>query len=189
MTEVPTNMRQIIFDGAGGPEVCKLVRAEVPHPSAGQVLIKVAAAGINRPDVAQRGGFYPPPAGETSVPGLEVAGEVIACGPDVTSPRIGEKVCALVGSGGYAEYALAHAGLCMAVPAPLTLTEAAGIPENLFHGLRQCIHPRTARGETKRFLVHGGSSGIGSTSIQLAKAMGARVIATAGFGGQMRLLP
>ena len=179
MTDIPATMRHVIFEGAGGPEIIKLVEAPVPRPGAGQVLIEVAAAGINRPDVAQRSGSYPPPPGETAVPGLEVAGHVVAVGPDVTTPAIGETVCALVGSGGYAEYAVAHAALCMPVPKGLSLIEAAGIPETYFTVFDNVFtRGRLASGET--FLVHGGSSGIGSTAIQLAKAMGATVIATAG---------
>ena len=179
MTDIPATMRQVIFEGAGGPEIIKLVDAPVPRPGAGQVLIKVVAAGINRPDVAQRSGSYPPPPGETAVPGLEVAGHVVAVGPDVATPALGETVCALVGSGGYAEYALAHAVLCLPVPKGLSLIEAAGIPETYFTVFDNVFtRGRLAAGET--FLVHGGSSGIGSTAIQLAKAMGATVIATAG---------
>ena len=179
MTDIPATMRQVIFEGAGGPEIIKLVDAPVPRPGAGQVLIKVVAAGINRPDVAQRSGSYPPPPGETAVPGLEVAGHVVATAPDVTTPALGETVCALVGSGGYAEYAVAHAALCLPVPKGLGLIEAAGIPETYFTVFDNVFtRGRLAAGET--FLVHGGSSGIGSTAIQLAKAMGATVIATAG---------
>ena len=179
MTTLPTTMRHVIFDGAGGPEVVKLADAPVPQPGRGEVLVKVAAAGVNRPDVAQRGGSYPPPAGETNIPGLEIAGHVVAVGADVVGPALGEAVCALVGSGGYADYALAQAVLCLPVPKGLSLTEAAGIPETYFTVFDNVFtRGRLRAGET--LLVHGGSSGIGSTAIQLAKAFGATVIVTAG---------
>ena len=113
MPPLPSKMRQVIFDGAGGPEVVKLAQADVPTPGAGKVLVEVAAFGINRPDCAQRAGAYPPPPGETQVPGLEIAGRIVAVGPDVTGLKVGDEICALVGSGGYAEYALADAALCL----------------------------------------------------------------------------
>ncbi len=176
---VPASMRQARFDGAGGPEVIRVETAPVPTPGPGQVLIEVAAAGVNRPDCLQRAGNYPPPPGATDIPGLEVAGTVVAVGEGVTSPRPGEKVCALVISGGYAEYCLADAPLCLPVPAPLSLTEAAGLPETYFTVYDNLFtRGRLREGET--LLVHGGSSGIGSTAIQLAKAFGATVYATAG---------
>ncbi|WP_019401796.1 NAD(P)H-quinone oxidoreductase [Chelatococcus sp. GW1] len=176
---VPASMRQARFDGAGGPEVIRVETAPVPTPGPGQVLIEVAAAGVNRPDCLQRAGNYPPPPGATDIPGLEVAGTVVAVGEGVTSPRPGEKVCALVISGGYAEYCVADAPLCLPVPAPLSLTEAAGLPETYFTVYDNLFtRGRLREGET--LLVHGGSSGIGSTAIQLAKAFGATVYATAG---------
>ena len=173
-------MRQVIFDGSGGPEVIKLGEAEVPQPGPGQVLIEVAAAGVNRPDCLQRAGAYPPPPGESAIPGLEVAGRVVTQGEGVTWPAVGEEVCALIGSGGYAEYALAHATLCLPIPKGMDVVTAAGLPENYFTVFDNVLtRGRLAAGET--FLVHGGSSGIGATAIQLAKAQGAaRVIATAG---------
>lgn len=176
---VPASMRQARFDGAGGPEVIRVETAPVPTPGPGQVLIEVAAAGVNRPDCLQRAGNYPPPPGATDIPGLEVAGTVVAVGEGVTSPQLGEKVCALVISGGYAEYCVADAPLCLPVPAPLSLTEAAGLPETYFTVYDNLFtRGRLREGET--LLVHGGSSGIGSTAIQLAKAFGAAVYATAG---------
>ena len=179
MPLLPTKMRQVIFDGAGGPEVVKLVEAEVPAPGAGKVLVEVAAFGINRPDCIQRTGAYPPPPGETQVPGLEIAGRIVALGPNVTGASVGDEVCALVGSGGYAEYALADAALCLPRPKALSMLEAAGVPETYFTVYDNVFtRGRLTKGET--LLVHGGSSGIGSTAIQLAKHFGATVIATAG---------
>lgn len=176
---LPSYMRQICFTGAGGPEVIAVETAPVPVPGAGQVLIEVAAAGINRPDCLQRGGSYPPPPGATAVPGLEVSGTVVAVGADVDASWIGHEVCALVISGGYAEYAVADLALCLPVPKPLTLLEAGGIPETYFTVYDNVFtRGRLQRGET--ILIHGGSSGIGSTAIQLAKQAGARVIATVG---------
>jgi NADPH:quinone reductase len=172
-------MRQVYFDGHGGPEVIRLGEVPVPEPGPGQVLIEVAAAGINRPDCLQRKGLYPPPPGESDIPGLEVAGRVVAHGKGVRAPREGEAVCALLGSGGYADYALAYAPLCLPVPKPLSAIEASGLPETYFTVFDNVFtRGRLEPGET--LLVHGGSSGIGSTAIQLAKCFGARVIATAG---------
>lgn len=176
---IPSHMRQIRFTGAGGPEVIAVETAPVPAPGAGQVLIEVAAAGVNRPDCLQRAGSYPPPPGATAVPGLEVAGTIVAVGPDVEAGWIGRTVCALVISGGYAEYAVADLPLCLPLPKPLTLLEAGGIPETYFTVYDNVFtRGRLKKGET--ILVHGGSSGIGSTAIQLAKQAGASVIATAG---------
>ncbi len=172
-------MRQAYFEGHGGPDVIRVGEAEIPKPGPGQVLIEVAAAGVNRPDCLQRLGLYPPPPGESAIPGLEIAGRVIARGEGVGSPERGSEVCALVGSGGYAEYALAYAALCLPVPGKLSRVEAAGLPETTFTVFDNVFtRGKLAKGET--LLVHGGSSGIGSTAIQLAKQFGARVIATAG---------
>lgn len=172
-------MRQAYFEGHGGPDVIRVGEAEIPKPGPGQVLIEVAAAGVNRPDCLQRLGLYPPPPGESAIPGLEIAGRVIARGEGVGSPEEGSEVCALVGSGGYAEYALAYAALCLPVPGKLSRVEAAGLPETTFTVFDNVFtRGKLAKGET--LLVHGGSSGIGSTAIQLAKQFGARVIATAG---------
>ncbi len=179
MPALPTKMRQVIFDGAGGPEVVKLTQADVPTPGPGKVLVEVAAFGVNRPDCIQRAGAYPPPPGETQVPGLEIAGRVVSLGPDATGVKIGDEVCALVGSGGYAEYAVADAALCLPRPRALSMLEAGGVPETYFTVYDNVFtRGRLAKGET--LLVHGGSSGIGSTAIQLAKQFGATVIATAG---------
>lgn len=176
---IPSSMRQIRFTGAGGPEVIAVETAPVPAPGAGQVLIEVAAAGINRPDCLQRGGSYPPPPGATDVPGLEVSGAIVAVGADVDAGSIGRRVCALVISGGYAEYAVADLALCLPVPEPLTLLEAGGIPETYFTVYDNVFtRGRLKKGET--ILIHGGSSGIGSTAVQLAKQAGATVIATVG---------
>jgi NADPH2:quinone reductase len=172
-------MRQVHFEGHGGPDVIRIGEAPVPEPGPGQVLIEVAAAGVNRPDCLQREGVYPPPSGESDIPGLEISGRVVARGEGVRAPREGDDVCALVGSGGYAEFALAHAPLCLPVPKALGVVAAAGIPENYFTVFDNVLsRGKLAPGET--MLVHGGSSGIGSTAIQLAKQIGARVIATAG---------
>ena len=158
-----------------------LVPQERPLPqlAAGEVLVKVAAAGVNRPDVMQRQGLYPPPAGATDIPGLEIAGEVAALGADVVRWKTGDRVMALVVGGGYAQFCAAHETHALPLPPTLTLTEAAAVPETFFtvwHNVFQ--RGRLTAGET--LLVHGGSSGIGTTAIQLAKAFGARVIATAG---------
>jgi len=172
-------MRQVRFNGAGGPEVVVLDQAQVPRPGTGQVLVKVAAAGINRPDCLQRSGNYPPPPGATDVPGLEIAGTIIAVGEGVAASEIGRQICALVISGGYAEYAVADLALCLPVPHGLSLIEAGGIPETYFTVYDNVFtRGRLAKGE--RILVHGGSSGIGSTAIQLAREAGAIVYATAG---------
>lgn len=176
---IPETMRQVRFDGAGGPEVIRLETAPLPQPGPGQVLIEVAAAGVNRPDCLQRAGGYPPPPGATDIPGLEVSGRIVAVGNDVGHLKVGDQVCALVASGGYAEYCVADAPLCLRIPAPLSLLEAAGIPETYFTVYDNVLtRGRLKAGET--LLVHGGSSGIGSTAIQLAKQFGATVYATAG---------
>ena len=172
-------MMQIHYDGAGGAEVVRVGDAPVPRPGDGQVLIAVAAAGVNRPDLIQRAGKYPPPKGESDVPGLEVSGRIAAVGAGVHGLKEGDEVCALLGSGGYAEYALAAAPLCLPRPKALDLVDAGGVPENYFTVFDNVFtRGRLVKGE--RFLVHGGSSGIGSTAIQLAKAFGAEVFATAG---------
>lgn len=150
-----------------------------PVPGEGQVLIKVMAAGINRPDLMQRAGRYPPPPGASAVPGLEVAGEVIEVKGEVTTPRVGDRVCALVTGGGYAEYSVAEAGLCLPLPQGLSPVEAAAIPETFFTVWSNVFdRGRLKPGES--FLVHGGASGIGTTAIQLAREFRARVFATAG---------
>jgi putative PIG3 family NAD(P)H quinone oxidoreductase len=158
-----------------------LVAAErpTPEPGPGEVLIRVAAAGVNRPDVMQRQGRYPPPPGASDVPGLEVAGAVAAVGDGVPEWKAGDRVCALVSGGGYADYCVAPAPQCLPVPGPLDEVQAAALPETFFTVWTNVFERgRLASGET--LLVHGGSSGIGTTAIQLARAMGARVLATAG---------
>ena len=178
-TALPETMRRIRFDGSGGPEVIAVETAPVPEPGPGQVLIEVVAAGVNRPDVMQRQGLYPPPKGATEVPGLEIAGRVAALGEGVDDVSIGDEVCALVISGGYAEFALAEAAQVLPRPGPVSLADAGGIPETHFTVYSTVMQrARLAPGES--FLVHGGSSGIGSTAIQLAKAVGATVFTTAG---------
>jgi NADPH2:quinone reductase len=176
---LPNTMRQIRFHGAGGPDVIRLEHGPVPTPGEGQVLIEVAAAGVNRPDCLQRAGGYPPPPGATDVPGLEISGKIVALGHGVDDLKIGDLVCALVISGGYADYCVADAPLCLPVPEGLSLLEAAALPENVFTVYDNIItRGRLAKGET--IVIHGGSSGIGYTAIQLAKQFGATVIATAG---------
>ncbi len=176
---LPMTMTFIRTERFGPPEVLLPAEMDVPAPGKGEVLIKVAAAGVNRPDVIQRTGHYPPPPGASDVLGLEVAGVVVGRGEGVTEPALGEQVCALVISGGYAEYCVAAAALCLPVPAPLSLIEAAGLPETCFTVWTNVFERgRLQAGES--FLVHGGTSGIGTTAIPLAKALGARVFATAG---------
>ena len=176
---MPTDGAVIEITAPGPPEVLKLARRPVVPPGAGEVLIRVAAAGVNRPDVHQRQGNYPPPPGASDIPGLEVAGEIVAVGEGVTEWRAGDSVCALVTGGGYAEYCLAPAPQCLPVPKGLTAVEAAGIPETFFTVWTNAFERgRLAAGET--LLVHGGSSGIGTVAIQLGRAFGARVFATAG---------
>jgi NADPH2:quinone reductase len=163
----------------GGPEVLVPVERPRPQPAAGEVLIKVAAAGVNRPDVLQRRGRYPPPPGASDIPGLEVAGTIAAIGDGVADWNIGDEVCALVAGGGYAEYCVAPAPQCLTVPRGLDLTTAAAIPETFFTVWTNVFdRGRLEPGES--ILIHGGSSGIGTTAIQLARARGARVFATAG---------
>ncbi len=179
MTTLPDRMTVIAIRQPGGPEVLVPESRPVPDPAAGEILVKIGAAGVNRPDVMQRMGLYPPPPGATDIPGLEIAGEVVACGPGVTRWNNGDVVMALVVGGGYAEYCLAHESHALPVPQNLSPIEAAAIPETFFTVWHNVFERgRLAAGET--LLVHGGSSGIGTTAIQLAKAFGARVITTAG---------
>jgi NADPH2:quinone reductase len=172
-------MKTIVMRQPGGPDVLTLTDIPTPEPRPGEVLIKVAAAGVNRPDVLQRMGFYPPPPGASNVPGLEVAGEIVALGEGVSRWKAGDKVAALTAGGGYAEFALAHEGSCMTVPKGLGMVEAACVPET-FMTVWHNVFERGALKAGETFLVHGGSSGIGSTAIQLATQFGARVFATAG---------
>lgn len=185
MPPLPETMRQIRFSGSGGPEVIAIETAPVPGPGPGQVLIEVAAAGVNRPDIMQRQGLYPPPKGATEIPGLEVSGRIAALGEGVETLSVGEEVCALVISGGYAEFALAEAGQVLPKPKALSLVDAAGVPETFFT-VYSTVMQRARLQPGESFLVHGGSSGIGSTAIQLAKAFGARVFATAGSAEKCR---
>jgi putative PIG3 family NAD(P)H quinone oxidoreductase len=172
-------MRYIDHGNGGGPEVLTLKEADRPGLKPGEVLIAVAFAGVNRPDVAQRQGVYPPPPGASPIIGLEVSGRIEAAAPDVTNPRVGDEVCALVPGGGYAEFCAVPAVHCLPLPAGLTLLEAAAIPENYFT-VWSNVFERGALAAGQCFLVHGGSSGIGLTAIQLAKAFGAIVCTTVG---------
>ncbi|HEY7687911.1 MAG TPA: NAD(P)H-quinone oxidoreductase [Dongiaceae bacterium] len=176
---LPRDMTAIEIVKPGAPEALQPGRRPVPSPGPGEVLIEVAAAGVNRPDVLQRQGGYPPPPGASDIPGLEVAGRIVAVGPEAGPWQAGDPVCALVAGGGYAEYCAAPAPQCLPVPGKLNLTQAAALPETFFTVWTNVFdRGRLKAGET--FLVHGGSSGIGTTAIQLAHAFGARVIATAG---------
>lgn len=169
----------------GGPEQLQATTRPVPKPAEGEVLVRVAAAGINRPDVMQRQGRYPPPPGASDLPGLEIAGEVAALGPNVTNLAVGDAVTALLSGGGYAAYAVASAALCLPVPKGLSMVEAAAIPETYFTVWTNVFERgRCAAGDN--VLVHGGTSGIGTTAIQLATAWGARVFATAGSPEKVR---
>lgn len=178
MPHIPTSMKAIEIAAPGGPDVLRLVDRRVPEPLDGEVLVRVAAAGVNRPDIMQRQGKYPPPAGASDVPGLEIAGEIVM-GP----LREGEQVCALVSGGGYAEYCAVPAVQCLPVPAGVSLTDAGAMPETYFTvwtNLFQESWSRVRRGNLGRVLIHGGASGIGTTAIQLARAFGSTVFATAG---------
>lgn len=183
MRALPDVMMAIDPAEPGGPEVLLPVERPVPRPAAGEVLIRVAAAGVNRPDVLQRQGAYPPPPGAPSIPGLEVAGEVVAVGEGIDPAQLGQQVCALLAGGGYAEYALAPAGQCLPVPAALTLVEAAAIPETLFTVWTN-LFERAYVAEGDWVLVHGGTSGIGTMAIKLAKLFGLTIIVTAGSDGK-----
>jgi len=172
-------MKLIVHDATAVDAPLTLADAPIPQPGEGQILIKVAAAGMNRPDIVQRRGGYPPPPGAPDTLGLEVAGEVVSVGAGVARWKSGDKVCALLGGGGYAEYALAHEGSALPIPKGLSLTEAACLPETVFTVWANVFESGALKpGET--LLVHGGSSGIGTTAIQMAKAHGARVFVTAG---------
>jgi NADPH:quinone reductase len=176
---VPQSMRFIDMAGPGGPEVLRLATGAVPRPGPQEVLIRIAAAGVNRPDVLQRMGSYPPPPDASPVLGLEVSGKIATVGRDVNGWRGGDAVCALVPGGGYAEYCVTPAPHCLPVPQGLSLIEAAALPETFFTVWTNVFdRGRLRAGES--FLVHGGSSGIGTTAIQLARAFGSRVFATAG---------
>ncbi|GAC1299485.1 MAG: NAD(P)H-quinone oxidoreductase [Steroidobacteraceae bacterium] len=182
---VPREMTVIEVAAPGGPEQLKPARRPVLQPGNEEVLVRVAAAGVNRPDVMQRQGRYPPPPGASDLPGLEISGEIVALGPKVAGLSIGDKVTALLPGGGYAEYAIAAAPLCLPVPSGISMVEAAAIPETFFTVWTNLFERgRCKAGDT--VLVHGGTSGIGTTAIQLAAAWGARVFATAGSDDKAR---
>ncbi len=172
-------MRGIEITQPGGPEVLKPVERPMPEPGPGEVLIKVAAAGVNRPDVFQRKGFYPAPPGASDLPGLEVAGEIVSGDAAAGGFSVGDQVCALLAGGGYAEYCIAPVAQCLPIPKGFTAVQAAGLPETFFTVWTNVFdRGRLSEGET--LLVHGGASGIGTTAVQLATAMGHTVYATAG---------
>jgi NADPH:quinone reductase len=179
MTDIPATMTAIDPASPGGPEVLIPVERPVPEPGPGDVLIRVAAAGVNRPDVLQRKGGYPPPPGAPSIMGLEVAGEVVALGENVDGALMGRPVCALVPGGGYAEYCVASAGVCLPVPHALSMIEAAAMPETLFTVWTN-LFERAYAVEGDTVLVHGGTSGIGTMAISLGKLFGLTVIVTCG---------
>lgn len=179
MEKLPAQMTVVGISKPGGPEVLLPETRSVPLPGPGEILVKVAAAGVNRPDVAQRSGAYPPPPGASDLPGLEISGEVVALGAGATKHKLGDKVMSLVAGGGYAQYCIAQDAQAMTVPPALSMQEAGAIPETLmtvWHNVfeRGALKP----GET--LLIHGGSSGIGTMAIQLAKAFGSKVIVTVG---------
>jgi NADPH2:quinone reductase len=178
MTKLPDTMIAVAVPVPGGPEALVPERRPTTHPGPGEALVAVAHAGVNRPDVLQRQGGYAPPPGASDIPGLEIAGEVVALGAGVRRWRVGDRVCALVAGGGYAQYAVAHESHCLPAPAGLSLAEAAALPETVFTVWHN-VFERGALKAGETLLVHGGASGIGTTAIQLAKAFGATVIATA----------
>jgi NADPH:quinone reductase len=177
MRTVPAEMAAIDMSAAGGPEVLAAVRRPVPQPASGEVLIRVAAAGVNGPDLMQRKGLYPAPPGASDLLGLEVAGEIVALGAGVTAWAVGDAVTALTNGGGYAEYCTVDARHCLPVPNSVSVTDAAGLPETFFTVWSNIFMGAGLKaGET--LLVHGGAGGIGTTAIQLGKAFGAKIIAT-----------
>jgi len=179
MSHIPARMTAIGIKAPGGPDALVPEEWATPAPQTGEVLVRVEAAGVNRPDVMQRQGLYPPPKGTTDIPGLEIAGEVVALGEGVTRWKIGDKICALVIGGGYAQYCPAHESHALPLPGNCTMVEAAAIPETFFTVWHN-VFERGGLKSGETLLVHGGSSGIGTTAIQLGKAFGARVIVTAG---------
>ncbi len=180
-------MRAIEIAAPGGPDALRETMRPTPRPAAGEVLIRVAAAGVNRPDVLQRMGLYPPPPGASDLPGLEVAGDVAAVGEGVDRWRVGDAVCALLPGGGYAEFAVADAGACLPQPAGLTPIEAAGLPETFFTVWANVFEDGALKAG-ERLLVHGGTSGIGACAIRLARARGAEVVATASSDAKLRAI-
>jgi putative PIG3 family NAD(P)H quinone oxidoreductase len=179
MTKLPSRMTAIAIKAPGGPEVLVPEERPVPTPAATEVLVRVRAAGVNRPDVMQRKGQYPPPPGAPDIPGLEIAGEVVAVGDKVKRWKIGDKVCALVSGGGYAEYCVTDEATALAVPKGFSFTDAAALPET-FMTVWHNVFERGGLKSGETVLIHGGSSGIGTTAIMLAKQFGAKVIVTAG---------
>ena len=179
VTGLPKTMTAIDPESPGGPEVLKPVTRPLPRPEEGEVLIRVKAAGVNRPDVLQRMGGYPPPPGAPSIPGLEVSGEVVAANGLAEEALIGQQVCALIPGGGYAEYAVAHAGACLIVPEALSMVEAAAMPETLFTVWIN-LFERAFAADGDTVLLHGGTSGIGTMAIALGKLFGLRMIVTCG---------
>jgi len=182
---VPLEMTVIEIAAPGGPEQLKVAQRPTPRPADGEVLIRVAAAGVNRPDVMHRQGRYPPPPGASDLPGLEIAGDIVALGPKVSGLSIGDKVTALLPGGGYAEYSIAAAPLCLPVPNGISMVEAAAIPETFFTVWTN-LFDRGGCKQGDTVLIQGGTSGIGTTAIQLAVALGARVFATAGTADKAR---
>jgi NADPH:quinone reductase len=179
MEKVPSQMTVVAISKPGGPEVLLPETRPVPAPGPGEILIRVAAAGVNRPDVAQRAGFYPPPPGASDLPGLEVAGEVVALGAGAHKHKIGDKVMSLVAGGGYAQYCIAQDAQAMAIPTSFSMLEAGATPETLMTVWHN-VFERGGLQAGEAILIHGGSSGIGTMAIQLAKAFGAKVIVTVG---------
>jgi len=179
MTTLPQTMTAIGFDTPGGPDVLKPQQRPVPQPGPGQVLVHVAVAGVNRPDVLQRMGGYAPPPGASDIPGLEIAGRIVALGEGVSRYEVGDQVCALVAGGGYAEYVVVHEDNALPIPSGLSLEQAGALPETYFTVWTN-VFQRGGLKKGESFMVHGGTSGIGTTAIQLAKAFGATVLATAG---------
>jgi putative PIG3 family NAD(P)H quinone oxidoreductase len=179
MTSLPNIMKAVEIKDFGPPEGLQLAERSIPVPSDGEVLIRVSHAGVNRPDVMQRLGGYPPPPGASDIPGLEISGEIVSKGNKVQSLKIGETVCALVSGGGYAEYCTAPAPQCLPIPKGFTLEQAASVVETSYTVWTN-VFTRGRLQSKETILIHGGSSGIGTTAIQLAKAFGAQVIVTAG---------
>jgi NADPH2:quinone reductase len=183
--QVPEDMMVVDMAAAGGPEQLKLARRPTPRPGNGEVLVRVAAAGVNGLDVLQRRGLYPPPQDASDILGLEIAGEIVASGSDVSNIAIGDQVTALLSGGGYAAYAVAAAPLCLPIPAGLSLVEAAALPET-FLTVWNNLFERNDLSAGETVLIHGGTGGIGTTAIQLAAARGAQVFATAGSADKAR---
>ncbi len=178
-------MKAIAITEFGDADVLQAIELDIPQMGPNQVLIKAAAAGVNRPDIMQRQGVYPPPPGASEIPGLEVAGEIVEIGSQVSEKKIGDQVCALLSGGGYAEYCVAEADLCLPIPDSISIQQAAGIPE-VFFTVWSNLFDRGGLQADETLLVHGGGSGIGSAAIQLAKAFGANVIVTAGSDKKCR---